>query len=578
MNVARFFVCVGVGVVWLLLAAPPMFESLHGAYTGVHLVTTPALITRPRVRVDRSSPAYRAGLRTGDVLGCMSPRDALLILGGGDAAYRPGTTLSACAIRDGSTISVHFQARPGPPVYNGYPSYLFSALRIVVALVFVLIGIMLVLAKPSLMTWLLYAYCVANTPGYAAEVNASALAPWQYLIVQGLPTVGDFMAVWLLLLFALVVPEATPPRGWRRTAFYAFGVLAVGDLIWVVFEQFASGVVINTSAIDYPVDEMFTGITVLVVIARLATMRREERARFTWAAFAIVFGVIANDLRNVLSGSPTTTMWANVAAYSTVVMPLTLMYAILRRHVIDVRFVLGRGVVFGIVTTLIVAIIGLVDWATSAYLSQVRVALAIDAAVTIALGIALHRSYGWVERAVDALLFRRTHSAESYLRRVARTLPRAEDLSEIDAVLAADPCEKLELTMSAVFRKHGAGYALKAAMNWNAPEAFEIPGRHDLVRFLATERTRLAIADLRSCVRTEFREAGALPVVAIPILRGGELFAFALYGLHQDGTQLDPDELEVLEYLCSAAAQAYMAVQLRRYEQAPAVRPAMESL
>jgi hypothetical protein len=40
---------------------------------------------------------------------------------------------------------------------------------------------------------------------------------------------------------------------------------------------------------------------------------------------------------------------------------------------------------------------------------------------------------------------------------------------------------------------------------------------------------------------------------------------FAVYGIHRDGTALDPDELETLSHLCDAAAQAYTYIEVRQY-------------
>lgn len=57
----------------------------------------------------------------------------------------------------------------------------------------------------------------------------------------------------------------------------------------------------------------------------------------------------------------------------------------------------------------------------------------------------------------------------------------------------------------------------------------------------------------------------AQPAVAIPIFQGATLTAFALYGLHRDGTKLDPDELETLERLCDSGAQAYTLIENSRY-------------
>ncbi|MBV8147953.1 MAG: GAF domain-containing protein, partial [Candidatus Eremiobacteraeota bacterium] len=235
-----------------------------------------------------------------------------------------------------------------------------------------------------------------------------------------------------------------------------------------------------------------------------------------------------------------------------------------RRHVIDVRFAISRTVVFGAITTLVVGIIAVVDWATSVYLSQLRIALAIDALVTIALGIALHRTYGAIENAVDFLVYRRKHDAETYLRRLARTLLRAEREETIDRALVTDPYEKLQLDMAALFRNTDGAYTAAAAAGWDRASAFTFERDDDIVRFLTTERALLNIADLREHVRAEFRESGAVPAIAVPVLEGDALYGFAIYGLHRDATKLDPDEVEVLETLCQTAAQAYVRIEVLR--------------
>jgi hypothetical protein len=322
-----------------------------------------------------------------------------------------------------------------------------------------------------------------------------------------------------------------------------------------------------SSSIANTADEFLTGLTVLVVAARLATMERAERARFGWAAFAIIFGVIANDLRNVLSASTVHEIQSVsvVAADLTVVMPLALMYAILKRHVIDVRFVISKTVVYAVLTTLIVAVIGAVDWLTSTYLSQVRVAMAIDAAVTIGLAFVLHRAYGWVERVVDFLLFQRKHRAETYLNRLAKTLLRSEREETIDRAIVHAPFEKLDLTMAALFRSQANSFVVSCAAGWNFVKVPTIDAEHELVRFLMTERQRLEIRELRTHVAEHFQSGGSVPALAIPLFQGDDLTAFAVYGIHRDGTKLDPDEIETLEHLCELAAQGYIRIELLHY-------------
>jgi len=240
----------------------------------------------------------------------------------------------------------------------------------------------------------------------------------------------------------------------------------------------------------------------------------------------------------------------------TILTPIALMYAILKRHVIDVRFVISRTVVYAAITTLVVGIIGLVDWATSAYLHEVRVAMALDALVTIGIAFALNRVHRWLEYAVDFVLFRKKYEAETYLKRLARTLHNAKQETTVDHSLVHDPYKRLELLNATLFRANGTGFDARASASAHGHARSTFEYDHDLVRFLTTERARVNLRDLDG-------EADAS--IAIPIFQGNALAGFALYGTHRDGTSLDPDELETLEHLCDSAAQAYTLIEISRY-------------
>lgn len=567
MTALRAIFAIGLAAFWLISAAPPMFQTPLSGYTGTHALQTAALFYLPTIRVNRNSPAYRAGLRTGDALGCLSMRDSRLLLQplGSEQGYRPGTPISTCVNRSGTVQTIRFVAQPDRRIRNFYGGNLIAALRLCVVLVFFLTGIALLIVRPGLMTWVFYAYCLSSAPSYSAQVNSSTLSAWQYAIVAGLPTVGTWSAVAFLLLFAVLVPDDRVPPGWRRIALWISSTVAA---IWVamgIVQTFYTGIGI-ASALRVNVDEALTAVTVLVVIARLVTMQRTERARFGWAAFAIIFGVVTNDMRNIFALTHGWTQQLSVvASLLTVVMPIALVYAILRRHVIDVRFVISRTVVYAVITTLVVGLIGAVDWATSAYLHEARFALAIDAIVTIALGFLLHRTYRWLEYAVDFLLFRRKHEGEEYLRRLGRTLSFAQSEESIDHALVDAPCDKFDLVAAALFRLRSGAFAPVYSAGWNTLElpAFERDG--DAVRFLMAERTRLYLTDLHARVQSASFESGTAPAVAIPILEGNSLTGFALYALHRDGTKLDPDEIESLERLCEMAAQAYTGIELAQY-------------
>lgn len=565
----RALITIGVAALWVAIFAPPMFATPPSADTGTHLIPNGALVHPNAIRVDANSPAYKAGLRTGDVLGCLSPRDAVVLLRDDSSGFlpaKPETPVSTCVRRGGAIETISFMARDGPPVPNSYGSDALTALRIAVALVFLLTGIALVLGRPGLSTWIFFIYCLGSTPSWAVGEINTRLPSWQHAITAGPLTICTGVAVAFLLLFAVIVPDHTVPNGWRRSAFLAAALVAALDVAFTAFTIYFTGATISP-AIANSIDESLTGLTVLLVVVRLFNMERSERARFGWAAFAIIFGVVANDLRNVLSTSQSQTIESIsvFAADLTILMPLTLTYAILKRHVIDVRFVISKTVVYAALTTVIVGVIGAVDWLTSAYLSQARIAMAIDAAVTIGLAFVLHRAYGWVERAVDFLLFQRKHRAETYLNRLAKTLLRSEREETIDRAVVHAPFEKLDLAMAALFRAQNGSFVVSCAAGWDFITAPAIDAEHELVRFLMTERQRLEIKELRAHVSEHFQSGGSAPALAIPIFQGDELTAFAVYGVHRDGTKLDPDEVETLEHLCELAAQGYVRIELLHY-------------
>ncbi len=548
---------VGISAIFFAIIVPPMFGGYTTAYTGLHagpMGTGPVVA---HVRIDPGSPAARAGLRDGDVIRCLHMRDYQILF---PTFGAPGYSMSpvrGCVVSTDSERPFELVAQPGPPAASIYGALGFVLLRVLAYAIFLFVGSALVILRPSLMTWLLFVFCVCTAPAAAVSEMLTKSSPSQYALAVIWLQLEQFLSSAALLLFTLVFPDTSFPHGWRRITFWVVCAVSLTLAIIKLTQTFEATVY---AFLSDPLTINFNLITAAVVVAvalgRLATMRPADRARFGWVTFGIVVGVVANYLRLLPGGASYTTFAGTVTA----VMPITLMYAILRRHVIDVRFAISRTVVYGAVTTLIVGVIAAVDWLTSEYLHGLRIAYAIDALVTISLGVAFHRMYGAIENAVDFLIYRRKHEAESYLKRLARTLLRADRELTIDQAVVDDPYEKLDLEMAALLRADGSGYSLVSAQGWNGA-ALSFEHEHDVVRFLATERRRLEVRDLRQRVKAEISASGVMPAIAVPIFEGDDLRGFALYGLHRDGTKLDPDEVDILETLCQTAAQAYVRIE-----------------
>ena len=554
MTALRAFVVTALAALFILLGSP-IFANPPTLYTGIRFNRTSAPVQRNVIEgVDRGSPAYVAGLRSGDIVSCLSWQDRWLLfpLYHAAPAYAAGTPIHFCVRHGGEWRNVQLIADARPPAGYLYGSLAITTLRFAVFLVFIFCGVALALGRPGAMSYAFFAYCLGNVPVFALLKWTDLASPLVSLAIAFASCINA-VGVAFLLLFALLIPDGRP-RGWTRPAYRIAVIITASFVGLAVFFQVRTDLF---SWIPNDIDVVLTTTTVLIVLARWLSIHGEERSRFSWAAFAIIWGVVMNDLRNVLPLS-----WLPIVfAVLTVVMPISLMYAILRRHVIDVRFVISRTVVYATITTLVVGIIGLVDWATSTFLAQTRIAMALDALVAIGIAFVLHRTYGWIESAVDSVLFRKKYEAEAYLSRLAKTLLRANREETVDRAIVHDPYEKFELTMAALFRAEGGAFAVACVAGWDAVNVPPFDRDHDLIRFLATERARLHIHDLRRHVAAQFLEHGDVPAVAIPLFAGDELAALAIYGIHNSGTKLDPDEVEMLERLCETAAQAYVLIE-----------------
>ncbi len=367
-----------------------------------------------------------------------------------------------------------------------------------------------------------------------------------------------------LIWFALRFPDDRIRSVAMRVADYVWTGIALVGLIW-----FAT---LNANLGYMPVDYFWAEAvpTTLPLVAAVAALiwvyldlPPAARQRAVWA----ITGLSANFvLWTAESYAPTSfrdyPLLLELIEMFAIMSPLALLYAVFRHQLLDISFVVNRALVFSALTTFIVATVGLADYVTGKLLSQTRVAVVVEAAVTIGIGYVLQRVHGALEWLIDRVVFAGRHKAERHLDRVIGGMAYARTRDAVLDAMVDEPQKALDLRSTAAFMIDDTGFTLAAQRDWLV-DASTLRIDDPLARLLLAERKPV---DVREALwRTASLDiAPGAPHIAVPLFSRNDLIGIVFYGPHRNGTLLDPEECGLLLRLCQAAAVAYEAVAFAR--------------
>ena len=442
----------------------------------------------------------------------------------------------------------------------------YAILRRTTTTIFVLVATILLLRRPSTMLWGFFLYALGST---------NAVAHVAYLVsplFMGVVALALFCAYNVvvplgLLLFATRFPVESPD-GFRRLIQRSTPRLAallsipVGELVCV-----AAGVNVPRAVgvLALWVPPVLLTIGMIALFAGFFKLEPSQRQRLRWVVtgFCIYYAAVVYDQFSVtLPGGGWPESWTNAGWYSgllnctVIFIPITVAYAVLKHKVLDIRFVLGRGIVYAIITSIAVAVFAIIDWVATGILAQTRLAVAGDIVAAVGLGFWLNALHGRVDRFVDAVVFRARHLAEQRLVRVTAGLPHAEDVRSVGKLIVHEPVAAFNLYSGAFFKRSEEG-------SYRVVHFEGVTGTTDL-RLDASDTLFVQLYGERGPVflhQIEWTLPGiaaddSSPVVALPIFVRQHLAAVAFYGGHRTGEAIDPDEIQLLKSLCVGAAVA----------------------
>jgi len=435
---------------------------------------------------------------------------------------------------------------------------------------FILLAAFLVWVYPRRSTFGFFLFAIWFNPGQYFTFYAY-LPPGLMLYQEALQAIFEAAGVVGFLQFALRFPNDRV-ENWRagveRALPFLFAFLAGLGILSFGTEfghrsELLTRIAYGTAYAVYP-------LVVVAFCTKLRVLSPADSLRLRWVIAGcipgLLFFIIADSIESTsmwqrlwdtLNWSPPE-IWLNVAYMVNALVAISVGYAVIRQRVLPIAFLINRGLVLGIVWATVTMAVEALLIVTHYLLDYGHVLSSIVTALVI-VGAAplLERFQEWLNHYVDHLFFRGFHDAEERLAAVAETLPGAKTVEGVEKQLIDAPSAAFGIASAALFRvQDGGSFAIAPnAHGWPVTATATLAADDPIVlRFREFQKPARLHDLLRS--HDDLPQGVALPAIIIPLVVDRNVDAIVMYGGHQSGTDLSPDEIECLVRLAAAAAAA----------------------
>lgn len=551
-------------VLYALAYGVPTVLSLNGYYgttgvlkAGVYGMLPPGTDVNTVGTVAPGSPAARAGIVPGDIVVPVEAEHALAVqqLFHRVAAGRP---IEYAVTHDGRRRVVALTAEP---VRKSPRESALIVAQLARGFVIVLMGALLVLLRPSILTAAFFVLCLQfgelAHPTSNLELVVGVPYFWKPLFF-GLTCVVTGAGPAVAAIFCMRFPTGEPLPSWRpvEKVMIAVAVFTIIDYFFAIAAGATYTPLGNTLYRIFSVASWSSyAVATVSFLVRYRNASGEDRERLRWVAIGLGSFLVSYALywtsQNVPSAPDELSTWAQFVN----VLPLTVLYAIVRHRVIDVRLAGGRAIAYALLSAVPVTVFSLIDWALSNQLAQTRFAVFVEVLVSIAFGFWVNSSQRRIDNLIESLFFHARRVAEERLRGVARRIAHVTERMPLDETLVRESYEALALTSAALFRLIDGTYARVAQRGWPDDVLPVVDANDDLALELVSTR---AVVDVHKISWAPGEVVSALqPAYAYPILVRQEPVGLLLLGAKRDGERFDALERSALQTLVESAAASY---------------------
>jgi GAF domain-containing protein len=292
----------------------------------------------------------------------------------------------------------------------------------------------------------------------------------------------------------------------------------------------------------------------IAVSAAVASASQTERPRAAWLLLplpiALLLSTTAADL-NVYAQSWGAFMTALIISNGLLLAGIVAVtYALLKRRVLDIQFVIGRTLVVAGVSGVIVISFVLLEWLLGHVLENVGhvTGLVANAALALALGLSLQFVHTRVDAVVDFAFFHKRHESERALRDFAK---EAAFVTKRDALLD----QTLAIVQAHTDARAGS-VLLDGDGTYRAVRGFG----ETQVDAGENDAAILAMKTWHKPVDPHGYETTLSGDLALPMLARGRLLGVLLCGERRSGEAYTPDEVDALTELAYGVGSALEAI------------------
>ena len=514
--------------------------------------------------IEPRSVAADAGLRVGDRIDMTRMSLHQIVVSSGNAGV--GEVWHVHVLSPGKPKVVTLVARP---IHFSAAQIRDDLLGQIEGLVRLILGVSLVLLKPSRLTWL---FLLSWTGGGSFTDWVVTFPVWAGILAELPYTILIGAVPFLYAMFGLVFPN-DELRGWRRRVFpFVVGAGVVGSLFAV------AGLLALPARVDLTATDWITNVADItggaIATAALVTYYFESRGRWFVPIFAFTVGVLFEtwwNLHTIYTGgfAPPTQAFLDFFELWSIVVTIVFAYAIIRHGMLDVEFILSRGLVISTLALAGVALFIGIDIGFTELFHGSRAELAVDIAVALAIGFGARGVYGRLSDLVDRMLFKRRYEARIRLKEALNAVAAAGSTRAIEEIVTADAASALSLASAVFFRRVAdGGFLREIGFGWPTDAIWHLLADDVLVAALQNINHHAIDLQAVGWSRVAVSPPQA-PVFAIPMHSGGRTLGVTFYGSRLDGVMPSPDEVGGLSELARRGASAYSTLDSMRATIAP---------